>query len=254
MAQTSFTQRLYRLVNPRLRFRLVNFLHRFDRFRQSHYSQNGEDILLVSMFPKGYEGFYVDVGAHHPYRLSNTYLLFKQGWHGVNIDANPDTIEMFAKARPKDTNLNLGVGTEAGLLPFHRFADPAVNTFSNTEAERWKQKTWNTYLGTTKVSVEPLQSILKRYLLSGTAIDVLNVDVEGLDLNALQSNDWQQFRPKVVVVEDHKFTLERPNDSEIYRFLSKENYQLVHKVKFSLLFEDKQQATQTARAAAPKQI
>jgi hypothetical protein len=87
----------------------VSLKHTFTKFKQTHYSQNGEDIILQSLFPREHTGFYVDVGAHHPYRISNTYLLHQQGWSGINIDPNPETIAFFNRARPKDININIGV-------------------------------------------------------------------------------------------------------------------------------------------------
>lgn len=232
--------KLYGLIPAQLRFKLINFLHSFDHFKQTHYSQNGEDIILLAMFPKNYHGLYVDVGAHHPYRLSNTYQLFKKGWRGINIDANPETIDLFRKARPNDINLNIGVGKNSSILPFHRFADPAVNTFSSVEAERWKQKKWNTYLGTVDVAIKPLAAILNEHLFESVSIDVLDIDVEGLDLEVLESNDWQLFRPRVIVVEDHHFDLNKPTNSSVYTYLLEQGYKLEHKAKFSLIFKDKQ--------------
>ena len=98
-----------KIIPPRLQFRLVSLKHTFTKFRQIHYSQNGEDIILKSLFPADYKGFYIDVGAHHPYRISNTYLLHQQGWSGINIDPNPETIAFFNRARPNDININIGV-------------------------------------------------------------------------------------------------------------------------------------------------
>lgn len=106
-----FTSKIYYLVPPDLRFKAVSLKHSFTRFKRFHYSQNGEDIIVPKSFPRGYTGFYVDVGAHHPYRISNTYKLFRSGWHGINIDTNPDTIKLFKKARPRDINLSVGVST-----------------------------------------------------------------------------------------------------------------------------------------------
>jgi hypothetical protein len=36
----------------------------------------------------------------------------------------------------------------------------------------------------------------------GTSIDFLSVDVEGLDLQVLRSNDWERFAPEYVLAED----------------------------------------------------
>ncbi|MCB9816285.1 FkbM family methyltransferase [Candidatus Nomurabacteria bacterium] len=192
--------------------------------------------MLRSLFAPDHRGFYVDVGAHHPYRISNTYLLFKRGWHGINIDPNPDTIALFKKARPHDTNVQLGVSKTAGTLTYHQFADPAVNTFSDTEAEHWKKKTWNQYLGTTTVETKPLKNILSEHAPPNQTIDMLSVDVEGLDLEVLQSNDWNQFKPTVVVVEAHDFEIEHMQDHPLYQYLHGQGYSLKFVVKFSLIF------------------
>lgn len=225
-----------KITPPSLQFKLVSLKHTFTKFRQTYYSQNGEDIILKSMFPKEYRGFYVDVGAHHPYRISNTYLLHLQGWSGINIDANPDTINLFNQARPGDINIQLGVAKLETELTYHMFKDPAVNTFSDTEAERWKKKTWNDYLGTTNVPVSRLGKILKDNLSNGRAIDLLSIDVEGLDLEVLQSNDWNAYKPKVVIVESHTFSIENKDKNELYSFLKEKGYELKHVVKFSLIF------------------
>lgn len=157
------------------------------------YAQFGEDAVLLELFKDKHDGTYVDVGAHHPYRYSNTYLLYKKGWRGTNIDPNPDTIKLFAKARPRDTNLCCGVG-RPGTLTYYRFSDPAVNTFVAAEAERWKQKSFVKFLGTTLVEVKPLSALVHG------PFDLLTIDADGMDLEVLESYDWK-LSPQVVVVE-----------------------------------------------------
>jgi FkbM family methyltransferase len=231
-----FRTKIKQLLPANMHFRLVSFKHTFTKFKQIHYSQNGEDLVLDSMFPKDYMGFYVDVGAHHPYRISNTYLLHQRKWSGINIDPNPETIDLFKKARPKDININIGIGLQEETLNYHMFSDPAVNTFSTQEAKRWKNKNWIQYLGQTEVPVTTLKSILDKELPKNKQIDVLTIDVEGLDFEVLKSNDWNTYKPKVIVIESLDFKLEEKDKNEIYTFLNSRGYQLEHKVKFSLIF------------------
>lgn len=157
------------------------------------YAQFGEDAVLLELFKDVPRGRYVDVGAHHPYRYSNTYLLYKNGWHGVNIDPNPHTVALFNKARPGDKNICSGVGN-SGVLTYYRFSDPAVNTFKKDEAEKWKGKPFLTFLGTTDVEVLPLSELVEG------PIDLLTIDAEGMDLEVLQSYDWK-YHPSVIVIE-----------------------------------------------------
>src|SRR6185436_8799288 len=93
------------------------------------YSQEGEDLLLARLFEHDAQGIYVDVGAHHPFRFSNTCLLSKKGWRGINIDARPGSMRLFQRFRPNDVNLELGVSEHPGHLEFYVFAEPALNTF-----------------------------------------------------------------------------------------------------------------------------
>lgn len=162
-------------------------------FGYQTYAQFGEDKVLLDIFKDKQDGVYVDVGAHHPYRYSNTYLLHKKGWHGVNIDPNPHTIKLFNKERPGDINIQSGVG-QAGVLAYYQFSDPAVNTFKKEEAEKWKGKSFLTFLGTTEVQIRPLSQ-----LVTGP-FDLLSIDAEGMDVEVLQSYDWKCC-PKVIVIE-----------------------------------------------------
>src|SRR3989344_218058 len=157
------------------------------------YAQFGEHAVLLELFKDKDNGRYVDVGAHHPHRYSNTYLLYKKGWHGVNIDPNPHTIALFNKARSSDKNICAGIG-HAGTLTYYRFSDPAVNTFKKEEAEKWKKKSFLKFLGTTNIEAKPLSGLV------GSPIDLLTIDAEGMDLEVLQSYDWKYY-PKVIVIE-----------------------------------------------------
>lgn len=84
------------------------------RFATKCYSQEGEDLLLSRILGDKKDGFYVDVGAHHPFRFSNTYLLYKQGWRGINIDAMPGSMKLFNRFRPRDINIECGVASGGG--------------------------------------------------------------------------------------------------------------------------------------------
>lgn len=178
----------------------------FDRKGHRSFSQEGEDRVLSSLLFKLHggkhikDGFYVDVGAHHPYRFSNTCLFYMQGWHGINIDAMPGSMSVFKKKRPKDINLESGVGRKAETLQFFVFNEPALNTFDENLAKARCNEVWH-IKATVDVPVLPLSEILSKHVPKGQSIDFLSVDVEGFDLDVLQSNDWQKYRPLVVLVE-----------------------------------------------------
>lgn len=199
------------------------------------YSQNAEDIILSDIFKKQKKGFYVDIGAYHPIKYSNTFLLYKKGWRGITIDANPDIKTTFNIIRPRDIHIVSGVGKQKGELYYHQFSDPAVNTFSDIESENFKNKSWIKYYGKTKVDILPLSDILDG--LSLNKIDVMNIDVEGLDLEVLESNNWSKYCPKVIVIEDHEFNFNTEPFSTIHKYLINKSYELKHRIKFSSIYE-----------------
>ena len=90
--------------------------------------QEGENIILERIFAKQFKGLYVDVGAHHPVRFSNTANLYQKGWTGINIEPNQETIKAFKKIRSKDINLNIAISTIKKSCIYYKFKEPALNT------------------------------------------------------------------------------------------------------------------------------
>src|ERR1039457_5849033 len=88
-------------------------------FRTVYFSQFGEDTFLDYYFFGRRTGFYVDVGAFHPFNISNTYIFYKRGWRGINIEPNPASFRAFLKYRPRDINLNVAVDRHDTELLFN---------------------------------------------------------------------------------------------------------------------------------------
>lgn len=196
-----------------------------------HFSQFGEDAIVESMlgvFGLGNRpGFYVDVGAHHPTLLSNTHLLYLRGWRGVNIDANPGSMRLFAEERPEDINIQAAVTDAPGPVQFHVFERTATSTADEAARARNAQSGDNRLVQTFTMPARTLADILGQVVPAGRRIDLMSVDVEGFDLRALRGNDWSRFAPTLLLVEDPALSLlDRPN-SEIFRFLRPLGYRLV---------------------------
>jgi FkbM family methyltransferase len=204
---------------------------------RSSYSQEGEDLILERLFQDQYSGFYVDVGAHHPKRFSNTHRFYRRGWRGINIEPNPDALALFQRRRKRDINLGYGVANKDGELLYYMFNDPALNTF---DRELSGQRPADRYriVETKNIPVQRLSEILEEYLPSGTSIDFMTIDVEGLDLEVLESNDWSRFRPACLLVEATQFNLENPCAAPIHSFLGSHNYELFAKTFNTLFYRD----------------
>lgn len=170
-----------------------------DGVARATYSQQAEDIVILSNLKGTRKGFYVDVGAHHPKRLSNTYLLYTRGWSGINIDPIPNVMKMFAAMRPRDINIEVGVARQNGNRTLYVFEEIAMTTMDRCLANN-KVQCGHQIVAEIEVPVRTLSSILDKHCFC--QIDLLNVDVEGLDLEVLQTNDWKKYRPRLICVEE----------------------------------------------------
>ena len=222
----------------RLRLTLNGIAHEEDlafAHLQDCYSQEGEDLFLYRLFADQPEGFYVDIGALHPVRFSNTYRLYKKGWSGINIDATPGSMAAFHRLRPRDINIECLVSRDPEPVTYFEFNEPALNTLSPEIAAHRENEGFK-ITSKTVLYPKPLSQILSENLPAGTMIDVLTVDVEGADLAVLQSNDWSRFRPKLIIAELLFTPLSKLDQSEVSQFLSAQGYHLVSKLFNSAIF------------------
>ncbi|MBW4490173.1 MAG: FkbM family methyltransferase [Trichocoleus desertorum ATA4-8-CV12] len=213
-----------------------------DGYRPS-YSQEGEDMILARIFENRKSGFFVDIGAFHPQCLSNTYYFYLQGWQGINLDAMPGSMAAFNQLRPKDINLEIPISDSKQVLTYYSFNLSNFNGFSKElSAERdgitVGDGTEVKVVSETELETSTLAEVLDQYLPNTQSIDFINVDVEGLDYQVLKSNDWQKYRPKVVLVEDLDITsINRNTSSAIANFMYSQGYDLYAKTVYTLIFK-----------------
>ncbi len=186
------------------------------------YSQEGEDLLLLHYFKDKTDGFFIDIGAHHPKRFSNTYLLYKKGWSGINVEPNPDLFKYF-NSRKRDINLNIGISAKQQDLTYYSFIEPAFNTFSENAAKRVVATKASSLKEKIVVNTIPLSDVFAKHTLN-RVVDLLTVDVEGLDYEVLKSNDWNKYKPQLVVVENGMNDLQKLSTDEIASYLIKQGY------------------------------
>jgi FkbM family methyltransferase len=193
------------------------------------FSQFGEDVICSYLFKDGTAGCYVDVGAFHPLLLSNTYMLYRKGWRGLAIDANPGVASLFARFRPGDTFIHSAVGVEQGQIEMAMFDDGTFNCTADQldkVPERVRRSARRVI-----VPINSLATIFAERKIG--AVEFLNVDCEGNDLKVLQSNDWSRWKPKVICVEDHAKDWQQ---SEIVSYLASLGYVLKFRAVFSSIF------------------
>ena len=199
------------------------------------YSLEGEDIVLDNIFQNQPKGFYIDIGANHPKMHSNSYLFYKKGWRGINVDAAPGSMQLFSVFRKRDINLERPVSDKVEKLTYFMFDQPRVNTFSEDLANERTRTTTYKIIDRVEIETSTLKKILDEYLPEKTTIDFMSIDVEGFDYRVLLSNDWEKYIPRVIVVEELEHA--DNNDSPfIYKFLLSKGYQLVAKTGNSCIY------------------
>lgn len=199
--------------------------HLDQHFGHLTYSQHGEDLMICNLFAlmKIKNPSYLDIGAHHPFNISNTALLYARGSRGVNVEANPNLIYEFKKNRPLDKTLSVGIGIESAYKDFYMFDDfSGLNTFVKDEAFKIN-KVINLYVCT-------MNDIVNVHCEERFP-DFLTMDVEGLDYNILRYADFSKSNPKIICVEVRK------NDTtKFQKMMGKKEYFLHCRMGENLIF------------------
>lgn len=191
------------------------------------FSQHGEDVTLRMIFKllkvNKTDGFFVDIGAYHPTAISNTFYFYLKGWRGINVDPSPESIRLFNQYRPEDINVQAGVSDERGVLKYHIMpGKPMENSFDDSHiAGRGNDDEVSESMD---VEVMPLGELLDQYLPAGQTIDFFSIDVEGMNYKVIESNNWDKYRPQVVLVEKH---LDDELDQRMLNLLYSKDYKLV---------------------------
>ena len=213
-------------------------------YRKASYAQSGEDLIVKSVFNSlGIKKpSYLDIGAHQPYYISNTALLYQNGSRGVNIEPDPNLFTGINRVRGKDINLNCGVGEAEGVMDFYVINVSTLNTFSKKEVESYSEQGDYKVVKTIPVLVKTMDSILNEYL-DGKFPDFLSLDVEGLDETIIKSIDYGGSCPTVICVETISFSNSGNGvkNNSIVDFLESKGYMVYADTHINTIFvrEDK---------------
>ena len=165
------------------------------------FSEYYEDLILYLILFDIKKGFYIDVGAYDPIKVSVTKSFYLKGWRGINIEPQPGKIELFKKDRPDDINLQLAVGERKGKVTFY------IDDQCSSVEEKYSKN----YTNKTVVEMDTMSNICKSYVPEGTEIDFCKIDVEGGEKNVLLGYDFINYRPKVFCIESTIPRSQKPN-------------------------------------------
>jgi len=162
------------------------------------YAQNFEDVMLARVFAGRNTGFYVDVGAADPVNLSVTKWFYDLGWNGLNIEPNKQLFDRLAADRPRDINLDCGVGATASEAQFFEVEIGELSSFDSRVRDNALHN--GKPPSTRTVTVMPLTDLLNLHCPDRT-IHFLKIDVEGWEAEVLKGLDLRRYRPIVILIE-----------------------------------------------------
>ena len=140
------------------------------------------------------------------------------------------SFQEIVKKRSRDLNLNMAVSDIPGEMDF--VCDAAMSGIK--DKSYLFESSFDATCPVVKVQVRRLSDLLREFVPHGTKIDFMSIDCEGHDLRILQSNDWEFFRPHLLLVEEHGDDFNSP----IISLAKSQGYRLQQKVGLTLFFED----------------
>ncbi|WP_428488742.1 FkbM family methyltransferase [Rhodopila sp.] len=201
--------------------------------RRGSFSQHGEDHFILEHFMRKRSGFYVDVGASHPYRLSNTYLLYENGWRGVTVEPIPLLGRLHRKWRPEDILVPKAVGLAAGCLEFKEMLPSVLSTLDTETAQAYIADGKAQLLRTYNIDVITLSQLFREYA-GQQRVDFLSIDMEGLDAAIITSCDFNEVRPSVICIEAN----EQIDRARMLDYFETQKYNLLTELGCNLIVED----------------
>ena len=220
---------------------LPSYLNRKIKSKKISYSLTGIDLIVDYIFKKN-KGIYIDVGCNHPVYSNNTYLLYKKGWQGINIDINEKSVKLFNLFRKNDLNINLAVSSKKTELEYINFHDKSpINKIKTTF-----NKDLHPLDKIKKIKSDTLDSIIENSKYKDKKIDFVSIDVEGYEIEVIKGFNLKKYKPSIIVIEYldtslrtieiKNFNLQNIINSEIYKLMIKNEYHMVNWLHSDLIF------------------
>ena len=223
----------------------MNFLKKlyYEKYTKKSYSLNSIDLIINHLLKDIKKGIYIDLGCNHPIKYNNTYLLYKRGWSGINIDSDKTSIELFNKFRKNDFNVNKIVSDNEEVKKLYIYHDrSAINTLNKDLVDSRIDKP-------IKVNEEKsltLNKIIEKSPFKDANINLLTVDIEGHEFEALKNFNFLKYKIDVIVLELLQKSLDKIEvynqsidfiiKSDIYNLLLNNNYKLINWIHSDLIF------------------
>ena len=226
-------------------FFLKNFIEKiyYSKYSKKSYSISNVDLIIDRLFNNINNGVYIDVGCNHPIKYNNTYILYKKGWQGINIDSDKDSIKLFNQHRKNDHNVNAIVSNNEEIKELYFYhSRSAINTLSKDLVDSRSTKPKKII----KEKSTTLNKIIENSPFNKEKINLLSIDIENHEYEALKEFNFSKYRIDVIITECIDLSqkkLEMYNQSlnfitntSIYKLLTGNDYKLINWVQSDLIF------------------
>ncbi len=230
----NFSEKYKIFYKPYLYYNL--YIRNLKYLFQKSYSQFKEDAFIKNFFNKK-KGFYIDVGCNQPFKHNNTFLLYKLGWSGINIDLSKINIDLFGIIRPRDKNICEIISNKNRRIEYYIPNNNPLSTeitVKRSFAKILKKKHKNIYKKKTRNSMK-WSGIKKKYKLNINKVDFLKIDVEGADFEVLKEMNISKLKPKLIMIEAPVF--EKKSRKKINLYMSLKNYKKIYKNHVNIIFK-----------------
>lgn len=208
------------------------------------FAEHGEDLLIHRLLLWKECGFYIDCGAYDARKMSLTARLRNFGWTGINVDIDGEVIKRLQQNLPSTVSVCAAIGETEGLATLYRYQDPVINTIDpdqhrHLQAIALRGELFTEFVGKESVRTTSIARILQDNQVPDRSVDFLNLDIEGVELTALQGFPWERQQPQVVAVEIHRLDLATCAQHPLINFMSKQDYILQSYVFHTAIFTPK---------------
>lgn len=197
--------------------------------RRGSFSQHGEDVFVFDYFKGKRDGHYLDIGASHPFRISNTYLLYSRGWTGVTVEPIPRLGALHKKWRPRDKLLLSAVGSASRKMPFFEMTPSVLSTLDENIARYYVANGKAVVCRTFDIHVMSIDAVFA-HAAQGAPIDFVSIDIEGLDAELLGLVELDRYKPALICVEAN----DTSSRKKIEDTFQKSKYKVVHELGCNL--------------------
>lgn len=188
------------------------------------YASNFEDVMLWRALKTATPGFYIDIGAHHPFVDSVTMAFYERGWRGINVEPIRHLHEMLVQNRPNDINICAAVAATTGNAEFHEVVGTGLSTTDKQVAERHRQAGYD--VQDYQVPIITLRDIYDTHQV--TDVHFLKIDVEGSEEQVLLGAALDRVSPWIIIIEATEPNTQIPTHERWEYLLTNEQYTFVY--------------------------